>query len=205
MKKSRSLFGATLLISVVIAFTFSYGVDAKEAKREGGMRIDHKIEMKDDILRTKTVRMSEFWISHARITPIEYHQSESRKYRLNSLIDILEDGSVPDEMSLSGSPTNDLPKVFSLSQNYPNPFNPSTTIAFDIPENTGTMQQVDLTVYDIRGRCVRTLINSDLEPGSHKIHWDGRNDHGQSVSSGIYLYILKAGGERITRKMTVLK
>jgi hypothetical protein len=98
-----------------------------------------------------------------------------------------------------------LPKTFSLSQNYPNPFNPSTTIAVDLPGAASATQPVNLTVYDIRGRRVRTLIDSDLEPGSHKIHWNGRNDRGESVSSGIYLYTLKTREGTFTRKMMVLK
>jgi hypothetical protein len=114
-------------------------------------------------------------------------------------------GKVQEEAITGLASQPGLPKAYSLSQNYPNPFNPSTTIAFDIPAISGEKQSVNLTVYDIRGRRVRTLINSDLEPGSHKIHWHGRNDRGQSVASGIYLYTLKAGGEIFTRKMIVLK
>jgi flagellar hook assembly protein FlgD len=98
----------------------------------------------------------------------------------------------------------EIPKAFALRQNYPNPFNPSTTISFDVA-GTDTKQPVTLSIYDVRGRRVRRLINSELDPGSHKIHWDGRNDRGQSVASGIYLYTLKAGEERFTRKMTILK
>jgi hypothetical protein len=98
-----------------------------------------------------------------------------------------------------------LPKSFSLSQNYPNPFNPSTTISFDIPGNAGKKQPVNLTIYDIRGRRVQTLIDSDLEPGKHKVHWNGRNNKGEQVSSGIYLYTLKTKEGTFTHKMTVLK
>jgi hypothetical protein len=98
-----------------------------------------------------------------------------------------------------------LPKAIALSQNYPNPFNPSTTIAFDITGPSGYKQAVSLIVYDIRGRRVKILVDSKLEPGSHVIHWDGRNDGGGSVSSGIYLYTLRTGGEAYTRKMSVLK
>jgi parallel beta-helix repeat protein len=101
--------------------------------------------------------------------------------------------------------TIQLPRNFSLFQNYPNPFNPSTTIAFDLPGNAGVKQSVRLAVYDMRGRLVRTLIDSALDPGNHKIHWNGRNDREQSVASGIYLYRLKTGDETFTRKMTVLK
>jgi hypothetical protein len=98
-----------------------------------------------------------------------------------------------------------LPKALALSQNYPNPFNPSTTIAFDIPGTPGEKQHVEVTVYDIRGRRVSALIKSELEPGSYKLHWDGRDDRGSKVSSGIYLYTLRAGERIFTRKMTVIK
>jgi len=100
---------------------------------------------------------------------------------------------------------SNLPQSRILHQNYPNPFNPSTTITFDIPATVGVKQAVNLTIHDIRGRRVRTLIASEIEPGSHRIHWDGRNERGQQVSSGIYLYTLKADEERFTKKMTVLK
>jgi hypothetical protein len=102
-------------------------------------------------------------------------------------------------------PSLELPRSWALAQNYPNPFNPSTTIAFDIPQTDGTAQSVSLAIYNLRGRRVRTLVNSELEPGTHKIHWDGRDDRGESVASGIYLYTLKAGEEIFTRKMTILK
>jgi hypothetical protein len=111
----------------------------------------------------------------------------------------------PTGITDNSPPSLELPRSWALSQNYPNPFNPSTTISFDLPETAGTSQPVNLTVYDIRGRRVRTLIDSDIEPGSHKIHWDGRDERGQSVASGIYLYTLKAGEGIYTRKMTVLK
>ena len=104
-----------------------------------------------------------------------------------------------------GGPTPRVPARFNLAQNYPNPFNPSTTIAFELPGTAGEKLPVSLTVYDIRGRCVRTLVNSAFEPGYYRIHWDGRSDRGLRVSSGIYLYTLRADGSEATRKMTILK
>jgi predicted outer membrane repeat protein len=112
-------------------------------------------------------------------------------------VSIGEEGEIPKIISL--------PKAFNLYQNYPNPFNPSTTIALDITGNAGIQQPMTLTIYDIRGRRVRTLIDTELVPGSYEIHWNGRNDRGVAVSSGIYLYTLKASEERFIRKMTVLK
>jgi hypothetical protein len=105
-------------------------------------------------------------------------------------------GEPPVSIKESKNPTTMLlPNTFSLFQNYPNPFNPSTTISFEVTETFSINEKISLTVYDIRGRRVRTLIDSDLEPGSHKIHWNGQNDRGQSVASGIYMYTLKAGEE----------
>ncbi len=97
-----------------------------------------------------------------------------------------------------------IPKAFALRQNYPNPFNPSTTIQYEIPVGNGTLP-VKIFVYDVRGRLISKLVDEEKAPGRYQVHWDGRNDRGEAVSSGIYLYTLTAGGERFTRKMTVLK
>jgi parallel beta-helix repeat protein len=101
--------------------------------------------------------------------------------------------------------TRQIPLAFGLQQNYPNPFNPSTTIGLHLAGAPGIKQHVQLTVYDLRGRRVKELVNSEFAPGTHKVHWDGRDERGRSVASGIYLYTLKAGEESFTRKMMVLK
>jgi hypothetical protein len=88
-----------------------------------------------------------------------------------------------------------------LQQNHPNPFNPSTEITFVLPDR----MDVDLKVYDVRGRHVRTLIDGTLTEGFKRITWDGRNTQGTFVASGVYFYTLRAGGEQTTRRMTLLK
>ncbi len=93
--------------------------------------------------------------------------------------------------------------VFDLSQNCPNPFNPSTTIAIDFRGASSERRHVEVVVFDIRGRRVKILIDSDLEPGRREIHWDGRSDRGEPVPSGIYLYILRSRGNQHTRKMVL--
>jgi hypothetical protein len=109
---------------------------------------------------------------------------------------------IEDDSRAGDSP---LPRSFSLSQNYPNPFNPTTMIPFDIPDKNDGKQLVTLTIYDLRGRHVKTLVSEELAPGNHQIVWNGRNEQGQQVSSGIYLYTLKSGDERYTRRMVVFK
>lgn len=96
-------------------------------------------------------------------------------------------------------PSSPLPKSFSLSQNYPNPFNPSTTIDYSIPE--GERVQARLKIFDIRGRLIRTLLDTEKKPGRYSIHWDGRDDKGEEVRSGVYLYRIEAGDFTSTKKM----
>jgi hypothetical protein len=89
----------------------------------------------------------------------------------------------------------------SLSNNYPNPFNPETEIFFNLPER----MFVNLAIYNILGEKVRTLANSAMEEGTHNIYWDGRDDTGTLVASGIYFYKLSAGEFTATRRMILMK
>jgi hypothetical protein len=98
-----------------------------------------------------------------------------------------------------------LPKAFALGQNYPNPFNPSTTIAYDIPDDQASSVQVQLKVYNVRGQVIKTLVNSAKDAGHYVVQWDGRNDNGEAISSGVYFYRIKAGDFVTTRKMVLLK
>ncbi len=95
----------------------------------------------------------------------------------------------------------DLPLIFTLRQNSPNPFNPMTTISFDLPKTS----QVKLRIYDTRGRLVRTLIDETLSAGMRDAVWNGADDSGARVHSGIYYYLIEADDYRATRKMTLLK
>ena len=92
-------------------------------------------------------------------------------------------------------------KVFNLSQNQPNPFNPMTTIKFSV-EREGP---VSLTIFDLSGRKVRTLLNEPYGPGEHTVVWDGHNDAGAPMPSGVYLYRYDSGGRSMTRKMMLVK
>ncbi len=106
--------------------------------------------------------------------------------------------------------SQNLPGEFALHQNYPNPFNPATVIKYQLPVNS----EVKLIIYNTLGQKVRTLISDDKAPGFYEIEWDGRNDFGQLVGSGIYFYRIeitprKGQAEekifRRVRKMILLK
>ncbi|OPZ71064.1 MAG: hypothetical protein BWY83_01335 [bacterium ADurb.Bin478] len=91
------------------------------------------------------------------------------------------------------------PKEMSLAQNYPNPFNPTTTIDYRIAQNSG--ETVTLSIFDMLGRTVRTLVNEPAQPGYYRILWDGRDDSGRMTGSGVYFYLLSDGRSRILHKM----
>jgi hypothetical protein len=94
-----------------------------------------------------------------------------------------------------------IPEVFALHQNYPNPFNPTTQIRYDLPDEAN----VNITIYDIMGRSIRSLVNSNQTAGYRSIRWDGKNNMGEGVSAGMYIYMIQAGEFRQTKKMVLLK
>jgi len=94
-----------------------------------------------------------------------------------------------------------IPKAFALHQNYPNPFNSSTTIKYDLPENS----KVILKIYNILGQKTKELVNGYQKAGFESIVWDGKNDSGRRVSSGIYFYKLKTGEFSKTLKLVLIK
>ncbi len=94
-----------------------------------------------------------------------------------------------------------IPKEFSLHQNYPNPFNPETQITFDLPKRA----EVSIVIYNSLGQKVRTLVSGTKEAGTHTVVWDGRNDQGARVASGVYIYMMRAGDFQQARKMSLMR
>ncbi len=95
----------------------------------------------------------------------------------------------------------DSPALDLSACNYPNPFNPTTTISFTLP--AGGM--VEISVYNTRGQLVRTLVNDRLDAGDHQVVWNGDNENGATLSSGVYLYRVSVNGKTTTGKMLMLK
>ncbi len=94
-----------------------------------------------------------------------------------------------------------LPETFSLEQNYPNPFNPETTIRFSLPKSGN----VSMKVYDILGKEVATLVNKEMDSGVYSIVWDGKDNFGNGLASGIYVYSIQAEGVQLSKKMILMK
>jgi PKD repeat protein len=94
-----------------------------------------------------------------------------------------------------------MPEDFTLSQNYPNPFNLSTNLSFYLPVES----EVEFSIYNLLGEKVKTLVKGVLEAGSHTVTWNGTNESGAEVASGVYFYRLSSGTNAITKKMSLLK
>lgn len=120
----------------------------------------------------------------ASITP---HFEGVQKVTFND-VEIVSDGSL-------------LPKTFALAQNFPNPFNPSTKITFDVPKKA----HVNLVIYNVLGQQVRTLVNKELDANSYSVTWEGNNDSGVKVASGMYFYKLISADFVKSRKMMLVK
>jgi low density lipoprotein receptor-related protein 5/6 len=97
-----------------------------------------------------------------------------------------------------------IPQSFGLGANYPNPFNPTTRITFNVA-NTETPTLVTITVYDVLGKEVTTLLNESMQPGQYYVDWDGTDMHGNVVTSGMYMYRMTAGNFVATRRMALMK
>ncbi|MBN2069957.1 MAG: T9SS type A sorting domain-containing protein [Candidatus Krumholzibacteriota bacterium] len=103
-------------------------------------------------------------------------------------------------VTLTGDDDNP-PLVFGMDQNYPNPFNPATVIGYSVAEQT----HVTIAVFDVKGQRVRTLVDSEHEPSRYTAKWDGKNESGSDVSSGIYFIKYRAGDHLFTRKAVLLR
>lgn len=120
-----------------------------------------------------------------------------------------ENASASDTFTVNVSPvvgignlTGDaIPHEFALQQNFPNPFNPNTAINFQLP----AAERVKLTIYNILGQKVRTLVNERLKAGYYKVMWNGMNNRGRQMASGIYIYRIEAGNFVMVRKMTLIR
>ena len=103
--------------------------------------------------------------------------------------------------TISNDEITQIPTTFVVYKNYPNPFNPVTTLRYDLPKNS----HVNITIFDILGREVKTLINQTQNAGYRSVIWDATNDYGKPVSAGIYLYQIQAGEYISTKKMVLMK
>ncbi len=130
-----------------------------------------------------------FWRVRSKGNEAEYsYYSGIGKFRISDNVTNIEEESM-------------IPEEYSLEQNYPNPFNPNTTITVALPE----AGNISLTIYNILGKEIVTIYSGNLKEGIHKFTWNGQNSNNRKVSTGAYIYQLKAGGKVFTKKLVLLK
>ena len=117
-------------------------------------------------------------------------------YATNGPFTLTIDGS-----QLKASDEDVIPDEFALHSNYPNPFNPTTTISYDLPEQS----HITLDIYDLLGKRIKTLVHQSQDAGRQIVMWDGTDDVRRQVSAGVYLYRIQTGEFTQTRKMLILK
>ncbi len=100
-----------------------------------------------------------------------------------------------------GQKLSHIVKSFKLLQNYPNPFNPSTTIQYEIPKDG----EVEIGIYDLTGRLIKTIVNQNQQAGAHSAVWNGQTESDSKVASGIYMYTVKYGNTLSSKKMLLIK
>jgi hypothetical protein len=136
-----------------------------------------------------------------QVMPSGYHEFLSISTNNNFEIEDIQFSTKYGSMMRVSVDESSMPRSFQLHQNYPNPFNPQTEISFNLPYNG----EIKLSVFNILGQEVKLLVDGRLEAGHHAVVWDGRDNSGTSVSSGIYFYRLKAGEFMARKKMILLK
>jgi len=177
------------------------GGDARgPAQNESGWK-DTAVMLPGEVTRliAKFDRPGEYaW--HCHILSHEDHEM-MRRFHVGPMT--LAKGETDSKPEMSGGPSADgrTPMATTLSQNHPNPFNPMTEIRFALAE-TG---DVKLMVYTIAGQEIRTLSAGELPAGEYAVTWDGKDNLGNPVSSGVYFYQLRAGAFTETKKMTILR
>ncbi len=136
-------------------------------------------------------------------TPIKDYQVldwETGEFEYRSIISGRQEYSVI-RFGDEDEPENNTLSTPQLHRNYPNPFNPTTTISFSLPKE----EDIELTIYNIKGQKVKTLYSGIAEEGKHTMIWEGKNTNDKSVSSGIYFYKLRTKDKELTKKMLLLK
>jgi len=220
MKKAK-IFSALLVSVLVVGFQGvlaqntgdALDSDAEKIRRHRKLAAEKTQALMSDIISSKHAKIlqngesDELFLVNVGKASINIMKDTSNPEQTEFWYLVVSDKTVEAEEDMVIENANpELPEVFSLSPNYPNPFNPSTTIKFQLPEKNGTATvRTVLRVYDILGRLVRTIVDEDMSPGFYTKQWDGLNDNGVRISSGVYFYSIMAGDFRQTKKMLLIK
>jgi len=201
------LSGENGIINVPITLTNTMGVTSAYAELEtGSLEVASvKVTTANGWVSSTNTEGGKVRIALTGLEPLKDGVVALVSFKLNGQETVTVTGSavLNDDLreELNAVNVREIPTEFALSQNYPNPFNPTTSIKYSLAENA----KVTLVIYDMLGQVVKTLIDNEQEAGFYTVKWDGTNNYGGKVSSGIYIYRLNAGKFMSTLKMNLLK
>ena len=163
---------------------------------------DIRVDLEDRSWQVVEVPLASIDLDDALISIVFSGNLEGTLY-LDDIQLVAAKPSSPANTAVTEEHTATLPQSFTLNQNYPNPFNSSTVIRFALP----TTADVDLSIFNLAGQQVATLADGIRAAGTYTLHWDGRDDDGQPLASGVYLYRLRTGDgqQQETRKLLLLR
>lgn len=187
---ARSVQGRVVLNWVTQSETENLGFHVYRAESEAGNYVRVNEEMIQGAGTTSSVRSYQYIDEHELKPSVDYFYK---------LVDMDYKGRLTTHGPISAEVA--VPTQHVLEQNYPNPFNPETRISFSLKESG----RVTLTVFNVRGEAVRTLVAGQLDAGAHMAVWDGRNDYGQPLPSGMYIYTMRINNFEEKRTMMFLK
>ncbi|HUV37135.1 MAG TPA: FlgD immunoglobulin-like domain containing protein, partial [Patescibacteria group bacterium] len=171
------------------------GISALRYPNFGGQQYSAAIQASSVNSLGYDARTMWFGFSYQRTSPLEVGVPLVKFVVLRDIIAWME--NIPNEDITE----TDVPLVTRLAQNYPNPFNPATTIQYDLREKG----PVTIRIYNVQGQIVRKLVDEIKKPGSYSIVWDGKNDSGAPMASGVYFYKMEAPSFSRTRKIVLLR
>ncbi|NLI15145.1 MAG: T9SS type A sorting domain-containing protein [candidate division Zixibacteria bacterium] len=196
----RAIFPLDQYVGQSIFIRFSYDTDA--GTHYGGFYVDdiypianfaNTLVLSSSIQNTSYVVRGRENGTYYYLARAQDAQSQWSSFSEPKQVVVARTQAIDDEIAIPGD--------FNLNQNYPNPFNSQTVISFSL----ASPAPVKLTIFDISGKLVRNLLNEKLGYGNHQVTWDGVNEDGKDVASGIYLYRLASGDKSITKKMMFLR
>lgn len=171
----------------------------------------HKLKVEANTVNDTTVSFSCYFDGHLLAgNPVNYHKSSAVTAGSFGLYSFQQsttglaayfDNIVVTQLVTSVEESEKVPTEFLLLQNYPNPFNPQTQISYKL--SAGGF--VSLSVYDLLGREIKMLVSKEQSAGSYTVSWNGKNELGNSVPSGVYIYTLKTGNFNESKKMILMK
>ena len=185
-----------------LEFYLHGGETSGQDPQVGGKKLSEwGIAVKPDTWTRVSIPISELPLTGGRLTGITVSGAIKETFYIDDMKLVAEEPPTGEPLALDESDGGIVPSSYALSQNYPNPFNPETTIRYDLPAEI----QVTASIYNAMGQRIRTLLGGTQEAGYHRVLWDGRDDTGQSVASGVYLCRMEADNFSAVRKLMLVR